>query len=142
MSRPDLAPAALDVWERARKASINQSADELGAVYALDAVHEFPFTLPGGPSRLQGRDEIVEWITANWKASPLRYEHFRTLAVHDTRDPNTIVVEQEVLGTSATTGSFVLPNVVVLAVRDGQIAHLRDYFNVLAAAAAAGRELF
>jgi uncharacterized protein len=51
-------------------------------------------------------------------------------------DPDTIVVEQEVLGTNATAGSFVLPNIVVLKTRHGQIAHLRDYANLLAVAAA------
>jgi len=33
-----------------------------------------------------------------------------------------------------------LPNIVVLTVRNGQIAQLRDYVNILAAAAAIGRD--
>jgi ketosteroid isomerase-like protein len=117
-----------------------QSADELRRVYALDAVHEFPFTLPGLPSRLAGRDEIVAWITAGWQDYPLKYERYRTLAIHDTGDPETIIVEQEALGTSLTTGEFTLPNLVVLTVRNGQIARLRDYVNIPAAAAAMGGE--
>ncbi|MBF8189043.1 hypothetical protein ITP53_25575 [Nonomuraea sp. K274] len=56
-------------------------------------------------------------------------------------DPQTIIVEQEALGTSATTGEFALPNIVVLTVRNGQIARLRDYANILAAAAAMGRDI-
>lgn len=130
-----------EVLERCRRAAIDQSAEEMRLVYAVDAVHEFPFTLPGVPSRLEGRDQIVNWIAAGWKANTLRYERYRTLAIHDTDDPDTIVVEQEALGTSAATGEFALPNVMVLSVRDGQIIHLRDYVNVLAAAAATGRDV-
>jgi ketosteroid isomerase-like protein len=93
------------------------------------------------PSRLEGRDDIVNWIAAGWKANPLRYEGYRTLASYDTNDPETIIVEQEALGTSTFTGEFALPNIVVLTVRNGQIARLRDYVNVLAAAAVMGRDM-
>lgn len=138
MDEPGSKADALQVLERFRNAAISQSADAMSDVYAVDAVHEFPFTMPGVPSRLQGREEIINFIVASWN-SPIRYERYQTLAVHDTGAPNTIVVEQEVLGTSTAAGSFVLPNIVVLAVRDGQIEHLRDYVNVLAAAEAVGR---
>jgi ketosteroid isomerase-like protein len=92
------------------------------------------------PSRLEGRDEIVNWIAAGWKAYPLKYERYRTLAIHDTSNLGTIVVEQEALGCSAS-GEFALPSIVVLTARNGQIARLRDYVNVLAAAAAMGRDM-
>jgi ketosteroid isomerase-like protein len=85
---------------------------------------------------MQGRDVIMSFITAFWSTSPLRYERYRTIAIHQTADPGTIVVEQEVEGTSATTGSFVLPNIMVLTALHGQIAHLRDYANILAVEAA------
>jgi ketosteroid isomerase-like protein len=136
MELTDTGPRA--VLERFRRAAVSQSVEELRRVYAVDAVHEFPFTPPGVPSRLAGRDEIVSWISAGWEAFPLRYAGYRTLAVHDTADPETIVVEQEALGTSAVTGGFALPNIVVLTVRDGRIAHLRDYADPLAAAAVLG----
>jgi ketosteroid isomerase-like protein len=125
-----------EVLERWRQASIGRSAEDMSRLYAADAVHEFPFTLPGVPSRLEGRDQIVAWMAEGWRTGPLTYERYRTLAVHDTGDPNTIVVEQEALGTSAATGRFALPNIVVLTVRDGEIVRLRDYVNVAAAAAA------
>jgi ketosteroid isomerase-like protein len=130
-----------EVLERLRQAAISQSADDMSHLYAVDAVHEFPFTRPGVPSRLTGRDEIVDWIASGWQVSPLKYERYRTLAIHDTSDPETIIVEQEVLGTSATTGEFTLPNIIVLTARNGQITCLRDYVNILAAAAAMGRDL-
>src|ERR1700761_3714409 len=103
---------ARGVRERSRRAAISQSADDMSRVYAADAVHEFPFTRPGVPSRLEGRDEIVNWIAAGWKANVLKYERYRTLAIHHTSDPDTIIVEQEALGTSASAGEFALPNIV------------------------------
>ena len=129
---------ALEVLERMREAAIAQSAGDMSSVYAVDAVHEFPFTRPGLPSRIEGRDAIMSVITAFWSTSPLRYERYRTIAIHGTADPDTIVVEQEVEGTSSTTGSFVLPNIMVLKVRHGEITHVRDYANVLAVQEAIG----
>jgi ketosteroid isomerase-like protein len=129
---------ALDVLKRMREAAITRSAADMSRVYAVDAVHEFPFTRPGVPSRAEGRDAIMSFVTAFWSTSPLRYERYRTIAIHGTADPDTIVVEQEVEGTSSTTGPFVLPNILVLKTRHGQIAHLRDYANLLAVEAATG----
>ncbi len=132
---------AREVLERFRQAAVSQSVDDLSRLYAPDAVHEFPFTAPGFPSRLEGRDEIVNWTAAAWKTNTFKYERYRTIAIHDTNDPETIIVEQEALGTSASTGEFTLPNIVVLTARNGQIAQLRDYVNILAAAAAIGRDI-
>lgn len=129
-----------EVLERWRQAAVRQSVEDMVRVYALDAVHEFPFTAAGLPSRLEGRDEIVRWTTALWRTNTITYERYRTHAIHDTNDPDTIVVEQEALGTSAITGEFALPNIMVLTVRNGQISHVRDYVNILAAAAATGRD--
>jgi ketosteroid isomerase-like protein len=129
---------ALEVLERMREAATARSAGDMSSVYAADAVHEFPFARPDVPSRMEGRDAIMRFITAFWATSPLKYERYRTIAIHSTADPDTIVVEQEVEGTSSTTGSFVLPNIMVLTARHGQIALLRDYANLLAVEEAIG----
>jgi ketosteroid isomerase-like protein len=129
---------ALEVLERMRDAAIAQRAGDMSSVYAADAVHEFPFTRPGLPSRIEGRDAIMSVITAFWSTSPLRYERYRTIAIHGTADPDTIVVEQEVEGTSSTAGPFVLPNIMVLTARHGRIAHVRDYASLPAVEAATG----
>ena len=131
----------LEVLERMREAAIARSVGDMSSVYAVDAVHEFPFTRPGVPSRLEGRDAIMSFVTAFWSTSPLKYERYRTIAIHRTADPDTIVVEQEVEGTSTTTGPFVLPNIMVLRVRDGQIDYLRDYANLPAVEEATGSPL-
>jgi ketosteroid isomerase-like protein len=127
------------VVERWRRASVARSTDAMRSVYAPAAVHEFPFAYPGVPSRLEGREEIVRWIAAGWAGDVPRFDGYRTLALHTTTDPQTVVVEQEAVGTSATTGAFTLPSIVVLTAEDGQIVRLRDYVDVRAAAAVLGR---
>jgi uncharacterized protein len=111
------------VVERLRSAATAQSASAMAELYAVDAVHEFPFTRPGLPSRLVGRDAIMEFIVAGW-TGPLRYERYETVSAYTTNDPDTVVVQQDVHGTSSTTGPFVLPNLVVLTVADGRCSAL------------------
>ncbi|MGI5125638.1 nuclear transport factor 2 family protein [Pseudonocardia sp. CA-107938] len=130
-----------EVLDRFRTVVLEQSVEGLREVYAADAVQEFPFAFPGVPTRLEGRDAIVDWIAALWASSPLRFTGFRTLALHPTTAPDTIIVEQESLTTGGPAGDVALPNIMVFTARGGQIVHLRDYVNVLAAAEATGREL-
>jgi ketosteroid isomerase-like protein len=82
----------------------------------------------------------MNWITEVWSAYSLRYERYRTLAIYDTSDRGTIVVEQEALGASETAGEVTLPNIMVLTARNGQVTHLRDYVNIMAAEAAIGAD--
>lgn len=126
-----------EVLTRFRTAAIDQSVDDMRRLYAPDAVHEFPFHRPGVPARLTGRDEIVAWTTAGWRTRRIAYDRYRTMAVHDTGDPATIVVEQQALGRNLATGhEFALPNIIVLTARYGRITHLRDYVNLVAVDAA------
>lgn len=126
-----------DVLEHLRAASIEQDAARMAALYAEDAVHEFPFTMPGGPTRIEGRAAIAEFVATVYRSLPLRYSEYRTIAVHQV-DGTTLVVEQEALGVNTVTGArFVLPNVAVIEVDpQGRIASFRDYVNPTAVAEA------
>src|SRR6266496_2732013 len=72
-----------EILTRWCRAAIDQSTEDMRHLYAADAVHEFPFTLPSLPSRLEGRDEIVNWMAASWRTNTLKYERYRTHAIHD-----------------------------------------------------------
>jgi ketosteroid isomerase-like protein len=128
------------VLERVRAATIARSASEMEQLYAVDAVHEFPFTRPGLPARLVGRDAVMDFIVATWRG-PLEYERYQTVSAYTTNDPGTVVVQQDVYGTSSTTGRFVLPNLVVLTVSGSEVRHFRDFVNIPAAFEAMGHEL-
>jgi hypothetical protein len=80
----------------------------------------------------------MEFVVAGWRHGPLRYERYRTISAYATNDPNTVVVQQDVHGTSSATGPFVLPNLMVLTAGAGEIYYLRDFVNILAAFDAMG----
>lgn len=86
----------------------------------------------GVPARLQGRAEIRRYLTAASKA-PIRFHEFRDLLVHETTDPEVIIVEYEAHGTITTTAAPYHQSIIaVFRVRDGQILSYRDYLNPLA----------
>jgi hypothetical protein len=67
-------------------------------------------------------------------------EECREIAVHDTADPEVIVVEYELAGTVTTTGRrAAAPFIGVLRVRDGQVAGWREYQDAVAIAQALGQ---
>jgi ketosteroid isomerase-like protein len=62
------------------------------------------------------------------------------VTVHQTADPEVIVGEFEYRGTAPDTGEpFVIPNVFVIRVRDGQIVESRDYADHVEVARLLGR---
>ncbi|KQX54704.1 MULTISPECIES: nuclear transport factor 2 family protein [unclassified Streptomyces] len=134
----DLGPRA--ILARYQRAMLDKSADDLADLYAVDAVHEFPFLFPGMPERYQGREEIRTGYRAAWGASPAQPQEIRDVVVHENTDPEVIVVEQVVAGTVTTTGRpFTIPGLLVIRVLNGRIVHVRDYMDGLGVAHAMDR---
>ena len=135
MRTVDPGSALRELLERLRAASIAQDAGRLAALYAEDGIHEFPFTTPGGPTRIEGRAAMAEFLAVVYRSLPLRYTGYRTVAVHQV-DEATLVVEQDALGINTKTGArFALPNVAVIRVDpEGLIVSFRDYANPVALA--------
>ncbi|MFI6347944.1 nuclear transport factor 2 family protein [Streptomyces sp. NPDC050560] len=132
-------PGPLDVLGRYRQAVLDKSADDLAGLYAVDAVHEFPFVFPGTPARYEGREEVRAGCAAAWAASSARPETVEEIAVHRSDDPEVIIVEQRVTGTDADTGEqFAAPGLLTLRVHEGLITHARDYTDALGVARAPG----
>lgn len=97
-----------------------------------DIVIELPFAPPGRPPRYQGRDRFLAFAAPERAALPVRFEDVRDVVVHDTADPEVIVVEYVLAGTITTTGrQAAAPFITVLRVRDGRITHWREYQNPL-----------
>ena len=133
-------PGPREILARYQRAMLDKSADDLADLYAVDAVHEFPFLFPGMPPRHEGREEVRAGYRAAWSASPAQPQEIRDVVVHDSTDPEVITVEQVVTGTVTTTGQpFSLPGLLVIRVRDGQIVHVRDYMDGLGVAHAMDR---
>lgn len=141
---PDTASADLgprEVLARYQRAMLDKSADDLADLYAVDAVHEFPFSFPGMPECYRGREEVRAGYRAAWGSSPAQPREIREVALHESTDPEVIVVEQMVSGTVTTTGrSFTIPGLLVIRVRNSRIVHVRDYMDGLGAARAMDRQ--
>jgi ketosteroid isomerase-like protein len=138
MGTPDSGTRA--ILRRYRQAMIDQSADDLAALYAADAVHELPFRFPGMPDRFEGREVLRAAYRAAWSASDAQPREVREVALHSCADGEVLVVEQVVRGVLRSTGRpFEFPGVLVLRVRDGEIVHARDYLDGLGVARALGR---
>lgn len=105
-----------------------------------DAVVETPFAPPGRPNRFAGRAEFVAFAEAAGRTGlPVRFEECREIAVHETADPEVIVVEYELAGTVTTTGRRAAARFVgVLRVRAGRIVAWREYQDTPTMAAALG----
>ncbi|MEW2528081.1 nuclear transport factor 2 family protein [Streptomyces sp. NPDC047071] len=101
------------------------------ALFAVDAVAEFPFAPDGYPRRLDGRAALGPYLRG--LADHIAYDAFPYVEVHETGDPGTIVAELRSEGrVLATGGPFAMAYVAVVTVRDGLIVRYRDYWNPLA----------
>lgn len=104
---------------------------------APDILVETPFAPPGSRTRIEGREEWLAFAAAGRAALPVRFEECRDLSVHDTADPDVIVVEYELTGVHVVTGRRATAAFIgVLRVRDGRVTQWREYQNVPAIAAA------
>ncbi|EFC82162.1 nuclear transport factor 2 family protein [Parafrankia sp. EUN1f] len=133
-------PGPRDAYARFQEILLGGAPEIADELYADDVIIEFPFARPGMAKRFEGRESFKAFVSAQGAALPVRFEEFRNVVIHDTADPEVIVVEYDLAGTVTTTGqrgsqSFLL----VLRVRGGRIVHLREYQNVLGMAAALGQ---
>lgn len=97
-------------------------------LWAPDLVVETPFARPGQPSRTEGGALFMERSRAGRAALPVTFQECNTIAIHDTTDPEVIVVEYELVATLNATGEPHSARFIgVLTVRDGKIVHWREY---------------
>jgi uncharacterized protein len=99
---------------------------ELPDLYAEDVVVELPFS----PDRtvIRGRTGIAEHFGAA-PDRPLRLAA-SDIVVHETADPELVVVEYDYHGEATTTGrTFTVSNVLIMRVRDGRIVSSRDFHD-------------
>ena len=130
-------PGAREIYERMKQGWLSGEDGFPEDLCADDIVVETPFAPAGSPTRVEGREQWLAVAQAGGAARPGRGGAGDDLAVHDTSDPDVIVVEHELTGTLTTTGTRASATFVgVLHVRDGQVARWREYQNVPAIAAA------
>lgn len=128
MSEQRSAEGPLEVLERRRRVVIARDMDAFADLFAEDGVIEMPFA-EGPPTRLEGRETIREF-SARSGDLPLEISDLRVLQVHQTSDPEVVIVELTTVGRVTATGeAFAVPCVQVFRIRDGRILLFRDYIG-------------
>ena len=118
-----------EVLDRRRQLMLDGDADGFADLFAPDAVIEAPFAPPGAPARLEGREAIRQY-SRHVMASPLRLEDYEVTELHQTQDPEVVIVEMSAKATLTTTGqSVAATSIQILRIRDGQIVLFRDFAN-------------
>lgn len=119
-----------DLLDAFHCAMLALSADDLADLHAPDAVYEFPLLTPGRPARYQGREEIRAGFRDVWAAAStgLRVTEIRNVIVHETADPEVLVVEHVAAATLIASDERILaPSLIVMRARNGLLRHVRDY---------------
>ena len=112
--------------------------DELAGLYSEETDVRHPFA-PIASAPLRSREQVRRHF-ANASALVAGVERFHAdgFVVHETSDPEVVVVEFHYVGTSRGR-SFDLCNIFVVRVRDSKIVQSRDYSDHVGLARAFGR---
>ncbi|MEV5810013.1 nuclear transport factor 2 family protein [Streptomyces parvulus] len=105
-------------------------------LFTEDGVLEFPYAPKGYPSRVAGKDELLEYMSNFPK-------HFRVeftdLHFHETVDASLVIAEFKSDGVAlATNKPYLQTYISVVETEDGKITRYVDFWNPLAAAEALG----
>ena len=120
-----------DVVERVLRASRDQDTETFVGLFAPDGFIEWPYLPPGIPGRVRGQDRIREFL-AGQASNLVTFDEYRNTVIHETTDPEVVIVEYEAHGTVTATGATLHQTIIaVLRVRDGRVVSYRDYLNPL-----------
>ncbi|WP_205751823.1 hypothetical protein [Cryptosporangium phraense] len=114
-------PTPQELFERYIYAGLTRNAELQAGLFAVDGVYEAPLT----PSRAQGRSAIQAHLaalhatlTTTPPPTDIRY------VPHQTIDPAIFIAE-----TDAMIGDVPMSLVHIVRTANGEITHLRDYFQ-------------
>ncbi|MEV4320437.1 nuclear transport factor 2 family protein [Actinocrispum sp. NPDC049592] len=126
--------SAREVFEKMRSYWVDGASDDM---WSDDLVVENPFARPGRPKRVEGGQTFREIAVAGRAALPVTFEACNILELHETADPNVIVVEYELVARSNITGEQDSARFIgVLKVRDGKAVLWREYQDTMKLVAA------
>lgn len=120
-----------EIVEQVLRAGRELDVEAFVGLMAPDGYIEWPYRPPGSPARLQGRAEIRRHLAAVAKGF-IRFDEYHNVVVHETTDPEVVIVEYDAHGTVLATGApFDQTVIAVFRVHDGQVQSYRDYINPL-----------
>jgi ketosteroid isomerase-like protein len=120
-----------EVVEQVLRAGREMDTETFAGLIAPDGYIEWPYRPAGVPGRVEGRERIREFLTAQAKGL-VKFEEYRNTVIHETTDPEVVIVEYDVHGTVIPTGAPLHQTIIaVLRIRDGLVVSYRDYLNPL-----------
>ncbi|MFE1149693.1 nuclear transport factor 2 family protein [Streptomyces albidoflavus] len=120
-----------DLYRHSLRLLLDKDIAAWVALWAEDGLMEFPFAPDGWPRRLEGKEAVAAYM--RHYPDHIDLHAFPDLLVHQTTDPETIVVEMRGVGRLVESDApFDMTYIAVVTVRDGHITSYRDYWNPLA----------
>lgn len=129
-----MAATTRDLVEQLLRAGRELDTETFVSLIAPDGYLEWPYRPPGVPARVQGRDQIREFMTTQAKGL-VKFDEYRNVVIHETTDPEVVIVEYDAHGTVLPTGAPLHQTIIaVLRVKDGLVVSYRDYLNPMVVA--------
>jgi ketosteroid isomerase-like protein len=128
------------IVQRFLDTTVSGRPGDLADFYAPTVVIEMPFATEAlYPSRIETtREELRRRFAAG--ASVRRYTGLDEVQIHETTDPERIIVEYRLHGEMlATKEPFSVRYAMIITIRDGLIVHTRDYTDPIAGARLLGK---
>lgn len=127
-------PTSVEICHLAFNALTTRDMPAFFALFAEDAIIELPFAPPGWPKKLIGKEGLAEHL-GNYP-DHLEIREIAGLRIHETVDPEVVIVEYTILGVvSATQEPYESPYIQVMTAKEGKVVGYRDYWNPLLATA-------
>lgn len=123
-----------EVWDHLVSHQVTRDIDGWIECFAPDATLEWPFRLKGVPARLEGREAIRAAVAPVWERATKanrRISGHENVVFHQTTDPQTAIVEFDIVGESAR-GPFRQAAVYLLRLRDSRVLLLREFVDTAA----------
>jgi ketosteroid isomerase-like protein len=125
-----MAITSREIVEQMLRVGRDMDVEAFVGLMAPDGYIEWPYRPPSVPARLQGREAIRGHLSR--ATGFIKFDEYRNVVIHQTTDPEVIIVEYDAHGTVVPTGApFEQTIIAVFRVRDGQILSYRDYINPL-----------
>lgn len=126
--------APADLYSHSLRLLLDKNIPAWIDLWAEHGTMEFPFAPPGWPERLAGKEAIAAYMHPY--PDHVDLHDFPQVQIHQTTDPEVIVVEMHSVGRLVETDApFGMTYIAVVTVQDGRFTSYRDYWNPLAALA-------
>ena len=124
----DTKPTVLDMLMGALGDRIDPAAKSFLEMMSDDFVMEFPYARPGMPTRVEGRAAVLSHLAK--VSQGVTVDSASDLVVHETTDPEVVILEFDGHGRSLKTGEpYEQRYISVIRARGGKIVHFKDYWN-------------